>query len=141
MAKGYSRSLATVGLVALIIALCSLIVLYLIRSDTPVPETNDSGVETGGPAQAEGSLQIAVDACIREARSELRNLLQGSYLEPLNTRYLASTKEYLVFLAVQLRGYERVAYYYQCTVSAETKQVIDSQLNSPPGVRKPSELP
>jgi hypothetical protein len=46
---------------------------------------------------------------------------------------MESSREYVVFLDVRIRGQERVEYYFECNVSAVNQQVTRTRLNGPPG--------
>lgn len=82
---------------------------------------------------AEESLQPAVSACRAAMNSQLGSSLISATLDPRSTRYLAGSREYVVFLDVRLRGQDRVEYYYECNVSAVSQQVTRTRLNGPPG--------
>lgn len=83
--------------------------------------------------QAQGSLQMAVDKCRSQAKAQLGSRLLKTDLDELSTRYNDSTKQYLVFIDLVIKGEESQKYFYECQVSAVNQKIIKALLTSPPG--------
>lgn len=129
--KDSSSSLWLTLSVFFVIAVMALYVVEEFTDYSVLSPSSGGGSGLGG--SAEGSLQPAVDACKRAASAQLGSSLVSSRMDKISTRYLPASQEYFVILDLVIRDQERVAYYYECNVTAVNQQVIRTRVTGPPG--------
>jgi hypothetical protein len=134
MADSNEKESASWFVVGSVLFICIVMATYVIDRYTDLSLMSPfSGNDAIPGEQAEGSLQPAVDACKRAARQQIGASLLQMDVDSGSTRYRASRQEYEVFLDLILKNNERVAYYYECTVSAVTQRVSRTRVTGPPG--------